>query len=416
MVRILPPSLRIDASRRRVRLSPTDQAFVQDPYAAYDAIRAELPAFFWEEYGFWCVATHQAVSGLLRDRRFGREVLHVATREELGWPEPQPHTAPFDQVETHSMLEREPPVHTRLRTLVNRAFVSRQVERLRPRIAALAHRLIDGFADQHETDLIESFATPIPVILIAELLGVPADMAPQLLAWSHSMVAMYQFRRSRMVEDEAVAATIDFVRFLKAYVGKRRNSPRDDLISHLIAAEAAGDRLTEDELISTCILLLNAGHEATVHAIGNSVRALLAEAVDVPAVLGADHGRDAFIEELLRFDPPLHLFTRYALEPVEMGGVSLGKGEQIGLLLGAANRDPAAFPEPDGLKPDRSGSAHVSFGGGIHFCVGAPLARLELGVALPILFERLPSLRLVGTPRYRDAYHFHGLEALRVSW
>ncbi|CAM5764745.1 cytochrome P450 [Labrys miyagiensis] len=409
----LPSSLKIDASGFRVTLDPTDPAFVQDPYPAYRAIRERAPLFFWEEYGCWCAASHQLVFDLFRDRRFGREILHVATREELGWPQPQAHLAPFDAVDAHSMLEREPPVHTRLRTLVNRAFVSRQVERLRPRIATLAHELIDGFEAKGRGNLIDAFATPIPVILIAELLGVPPAMAPQLLDWSHRMVAMYQFKRTRGIEDQAVAAAEEFSSFLRGYVRERRAVPRDDLISHLIAAEAQGDRLGEEELISTCILLLNAGHEATVHAIGNGVKAILQEGLGAAAVQA---GGEGLVEEMLRFDPPLHMFKRYALAEIALGPATLRKGEQVGLLLGAANHDPDRFPEPERFLPSRERPPHVSFGGGIHFCVGAPLARLELEVAVPILFERFPGLRLQGKPLYGDTYHFHGLRALDVAW
>ena len=412
----LPSSLHIDAATRRVRLEPTDQEFVQDPYRTYRAIREAAPRFFWEEYGFWCFAGHDDVMGLLRDRRFGRDVLHIASRQDLGWPEPEPHTAPFYGVEAHSMLEREPPTHTRLRTLVNRAFVSRQVEGLRPRIAALSNQLIDAFEGDGDVELIEAFATPIPILLIAELIGVPAEMAPQLLDWSHRMVAMYQYRRTRSDEIAAAAASEAFVSFLRTYVAERRTKPADDLISHLIAAESTGDRLSEDELVSTCILLLNAGHEATVHAIGNGVKALLQSGLE-PADLFASEERTAdTVEELLRFDAPLHLFTRYALEPLDLGDIPLRLGGQVGLLLGAANRDPLRFSEPDRFWPERPKFAHASFGAGIHFCLGAPLARLELAAAMPILFARLPGLRLAGTPGYRDSYHFHGLEALHLRW
>ena len=174
--------------------------------------------------------------------------------------------------------------------------------------------------------------------------------------------------------------------------------------------------MSEDELIATVILLLNAGHEATVHAIGNGAKIMLEHGVDARSAFGSESAVAATVEELLRLDAPLHLFTRYALEDVEFAGVSLRKGEKIGLLLGAANRDPERFPDPDRFDRGRPANAHVSFGAGIHFCVGAPLARLELAVALPILFARLPRLRLAEPPRYRDAFHFHGLEALKVRW
>jgi len=353
---------------------------------------------------------------LLRDRRFGRQILHVTSREKLGWSEPAAHLRPFLDVERHSLLELEPPEHTRLRNLVNRAFVSRQVERLAPRIAGLANALIDGFEARGAVDLLEHFATPIPVIVIAELLGVPADLWPRLLDWSHRMVAMYQFGVTREVEEGAVAATREFVAFLRFYVAERRGARTDDLISQLIGAEAQERRLSEDELIATCILILNAGHEATVHGLGNGVKALLEARVDPNEAFATPAAGAALADELLRFDAPLHLFTRYALEDLEYDGVALKQGDKIGLLLGAANRDSERFPNPDAIDASRSPNPHVAFGGGIHFCIGAPLARLEMEVALPILFRRLPRLALAQRPVYRDSYHFHGLAALPVAW
>lgn len=402
--------MKIDGTNRSVSLDPRDADFFNNPYPVYHRLRDEVPVFKWDEYGYWCFARHADVASLLRDRRFGRQILHVMSREELGWADTPDHLKPFYAFEQHSLLETEPPVHTRLRGLVNRAFLSRTVERLRPRIARLAHELIDGFADKRETDLLESFATPIPIFIIAELLGVPTGLGPQLLHWSHDMVAMYQARRDEAVERRAASATIAFSDFMRDHVQKVRASPGDDLLSHLIAAETQGNSLSEDELITTAILLLNAGHEATVHAIANGVKALMETGHAAPQL------SDAHVEELLRFDAPLHLFTRYALEDVDYAGIRLRKGETVGLLLGAANRDPERFAEPDRFDPSRAPNPHVSFGAGIHFCVGAPLARLELNVALPILFERLPDLRLTTKPRYRDTYHFHGLERLDVAF
>jgi cytochrome P450 len=196
---------------------------------------------------------------------------------------------------------------------------------------------------------------------------------------------------------------------MRDYGEGRRHEPRDDLLTQLIAAEQEGQKLSTDELVTTAILLLNAGHEATVHALGNGIKALLERGL-------RGDGDPRLVEELLRYDAPLHLFTRYALEDVEFAGISLRQGEEIGLLLGAANRDPARFPDPDHFDPRREPCPHVSFGAGIHFCVGAPLARLEMQIALPILFERLPRLGLAEQPRYRDSYHFHGLERLDVTF
>lgn len=403
-----------------VSQSPSDPVFVQNPYPTYARWHHDHPVFWWQEYGFWCFAGYDHVQALFRDRRFGREILHVASREELGWPEIPEHLAPFYAFEANSLLEREPPVHTRLRRLVNRAFVSRQVERLRPRIEALAHRLIDDFPKDNQVDLLEAFATPIPVIIIAELLGVPVDDCDQLLDWSHKMVAMYQHNRDRKIEDDAVRATLEFSDFIKSYVTRRRDQPGDDLISTLIAAEEGGEHLSMDELVTTCMLLLNAGHEATVHALGNGVKTIL-ELDDCKGKIAADMFADtqstaAVVEELLRIDAPLHMFTRYALEDCEFANVQLKKGDMVGMLLGAANRDPLQFESPDNFVPARKDGGLTTFGGGIHFCIGAPLARLELQVAISVLFKRLPKLRLDSAPQYSNRYHFHGLERLLVSW
>ncbi len=406
----------IDAARRRVRLDPRDPEFYNNSYPAYRAIHAAAPAFFWEDYGFWCFAAHADVSALLRDKRFGRQILHVMSREDLGWPEPQPHLAPFEAIERHSLLELEPPEHTRLRNLVNRAFVSRQIEKLAPRIAALAHERIDAFQRKGSAELIGEFATPIPVAVITDLIGVPRDMGPKLLDWSHRMVAMYQFGVTHAVEEGAAQASREFADFMRSYARARRANLGDDLISQLIAAESEDGRLSEDELVTTVILLLNAGHEATVHAIGNAVKAMLEHGLNPARAFADEASRAAAVEELLRLDAPLHLFTRYALKDLEYGDVTLRKGEKIGLLLGTANRDPERFPDPDAFDASRSPNPHVAFGAGIHFCLGAPLARLEMATALPILFARLPGLRFAERPRYRDAFHFHGLEALKVEW
>jgi cytochrome P450 len=381
--------------------SPTDPAFVQDPYPFYARARATGPLVFWSDYDMPVATTHAAVNTLLRDRRFGREPV---TPREI--PD---HLAPFYAVEAHSMLELEPPRHTRLRSLVLRAFTNRRIKALAPEIHALTAELIDAFPEA-DFDLLDAFCRPIPVIVIARLLGVPETMAPDLLRWSNAMVMMYQAGRTRAQEDEAVGATIEFVDFMRGYIDRRRSDPRDDLISALIAAEEDGARLTTDEMITTCILLLNAGHEATVHTLGNAVKL----ALETGARPGADAAR--FVEDVLRYDPPLHLFTRWAYEDVEIDGHLFRRGDEVGLLLASAGRDETVYAEADRFVPDRAdGPANLAFGAGLHFCVGAPLARLEMQIALPILFERCPGLALADTPRYADIYHFHGLEALRVS-
>jgi len=412
----LPASLTIDPAHRRVSLDPREPAFVQDPYPAYHAIRAAVPVFHWEQYGHWCFASHGHVSALLRDRRFGRQILHVASRAQLGWAEPPAHLAPFLAFERHSLLELEPPAHTRLRTLVNRPFLTRIGPGLTPVLERIAHGCVDAFESQGSVDLIAHYATPIPVRAITHVLGVPEAIGEQMLAWSHDMVAMYQARRDTAVEHAAVRATQAFDACIRELLEQRRSTPGDDLVSELLRSEVAGERLTEDELVTTVMLFLIAGHEATVHAIGNGVRALLRAGIDTRASFSDPVAAALLVEELLRFDPPLHLFTRYALEDCEVAGVKLARGDTIGLLLGAAGRDPARFVLPDTLDPSRSPNPHVSFGGGLHFCLGAPLARLELQAAYRVLFERLPALALVGDAHFRDAYHFHGLERLPVRW
>jgi cytochrome P450 len=407
----------IDASARRASAKPRNAAFYQNPYAFYAELHRGTPTFLWEDYGHWCFTGFKEVSALLRDKRFGREILHVMTREELGWGPPKEHTKAFDLTEKYSLLALEPPAHTRLRTLVNRAFVSRNVEQLRPRIERLANEIIDGFEGDGEVELIRSFAAPIPAVVIAEMIGLPAEMAEQLVSWSNRMVQMYMYGVTHETELDANAASEDFMAYLREIIGERRRAPKEDLLSHMLTADPLdGQKLSEDEVISTSILLLNAGHEATVHTTGNAVKTILESGLDPAALFADDAQTAATVEECLRFDAPLHMFTRYALSDIDYEGMAFKKGEVIGLMLGAANRDPVRFKDADGFDPFRTDGQNVSFGAGIHFCIGAPLARIELQVALATLFRRLPGLKLASAPRYNNVYHFHGLERLDVSW
>ena len=391
---------------KTLNLSPLDSEFVQDPYAAYARARAQGPVLFWQDYGMLAAFDAATVQALLRDRRLGRE---VPADKRKPYPD---HLSDWALVEAHSMLELEPPRHTRLRGLVLRAFTSRRIAALRPDIDDITAELLANLPPD-PFDLIPAFCAQLPVRVIARLLGVPEEMWPELLHWSNTMVAMYQAGRTRAIEDAANQASRDFTRFLRGYIDKRRNDPRDDLITHLIAAEEDGEKLSTDELIGTCILLLNAGHEATVHSLGNAVKCLLEHETPVK-MLGPDH-ITATVEELLRFDPPLHMFTRYAYEDITLGDVVLKKDDQIGLMLGSAGRDPVLFDNPDAFDPQRPAKPHAAFGGGLHFCVGAPLARLELQVALPALFDALPEVALAEVPRYANAYHFHKLDQLRIA-
>ncbi|WP_187430420.1 cytochrome P450 [Roseobacter fucihabitans] len=385
--------------------SPLDPVFVQNPYALYARVMAQDPVQYWQDYKMMAVFDAKSVHALLRDRRLGRAV-------PLEHQNPVPdHLRDFHAVERHSMLDMEPPNHTRLRGLVLRAFTSRRVKALAPDIDAICDDLLDAFPTE-PFDLNLAFCTALPVRVIARLLGVPEEMSDQLLRWSNAMVAMYQASRTHETEIAANTAAAEFSAFLSGYIQERRSDPRDDLITHLIAAEADGEKLSREEMIGTCILLLNAGHEATVHTMGNAVKALLEHQAPLTAL--APKAIAGTVEEVLRYDPPLHMFTRYAYEDITVGGHELKAGEQVALMLGAAGRDPARFENPDLFDPFRAPAPHVAFGGGLHFCVGAPLARLELQLGLQRLFAHAPDLRLAETPEYSNSYHFHGLARLMV--
>ena len=388
---------------KKLSQSLTDDAFVQDPYPFYDAARAIGAPVFWEDMGMVAAFDHRTVSALLRDRRLGRTPLT---------PRPRPaHLEPFRALEDHSLLELEPPRHTRLRGLVLRAFTSRRVKTLRPDIEEITADLLSTLPRDEPFDLIPTFCQPLPVRVIARLLGVPESLAPELLGWSRDMVAMYQTGVTTEVETQAGVAAQEFTDFMRGYIDERRSAPADDLITELIAAEEDGDKLSTDEMIANCILLLNAGHEATVHSLGNATRVLIDEGVTpTPDTAGP------MVEELLRYEAPLHVFTRFAYEDIDLpGGGVLPRGEEIALVLGAANRDADVFETPHYFDPSRALNPQTSFGGGLHFCVGAPLARAEMVIALPALFETFPELSLSEPPRFANSYHFHKHDRLMVQ-
>lgn len=398
--------------QRHVAQDPRERTFVDNPYEFYSRLHQLDGPVWWENYGLWCLSGFDAVNRALRDRRFARLPPPGCER-----PEAAPHLAAFALAERHSLLCLEPPSHTRLRGRVNRAFVSRQINSLTSEIETLAHHCIDRMQERGKAELLHDFATEIPVTIIARLLGMPDEDTSDLLAWSHSMVKVYTMTQSQEEELEANQAASDFMERLSFRIEEKRRSPANDLLSHLSAPANDTDPLTDEEIISVAILLLNAGHEATVHQIGNSVLTLLGHMEKPSTCFETVERGDATVNELLRFDPPLHLFTRYAQEDIDLGcGVILPRGESIGLLLGAANRDPGRFNRAEVFDPNRTDGAQLSLGAGLHFCIGAPLARLELRIALGVLFNRLPNLALADTPRYADSYHFHGLESLNVRF
>ncbi len=373
---------------------------MQNPYPFYAHCRTIGDMVYWTDYGMACAVSHRAVEAALRHPKMGREC-----PPELA-PPIAPNTQPFYDIEAHSMLELEPPRHTELRKLVLHGFTSRKIKGLSGDIEALCNKLIDRFPSE-PFDLLDAYAKPLPVTVITRLLGVEDAMGDQLLRWSNAMVAMYQATRSRATEDAAATASTEFAAFIRDEITRKRHTPGDDLISHLIAAEEDGAKLSDAALTSTCILLLNAGHEATVHSLGNGVKTLLET--------GRAEITESCVEEVLRYNPPLHMFTRYVYEDMSFFGAELKRGDQVACLLGSANRDAEVYPDPDRFSAQRQAKRHTAFGGGIHFCVGAPLARLELLIGLRVLFARCPKLQLTTPPQYANIYHFHGLERLMVQ-
>lgn len=388
----------------QISQDPTAFEFYQNPYPFYDELRS-APFMYWQDYGFFVTARYDLVNMLLRDRRFGREA-----KSDFALPQPA-HVKPFYDFEANSLLECEAPKHTRLRRLILQEFTSRRLQSFAPVIEAICDSLLDALPDE-PFDFLPLFAEQLPVRVIAALIGVPEKDCPELLNWSHDMVAMYQANRDRNIEDKAVAATLAFSDYIAEIVEEKRRNPSDDLLSSLILAQDEGDALSLDELITTTILLLNAGHEATVHAIANGMKLFLEyDSFEHVDFLDAT-ARDRAIEEVLRYEPPLHMFTRYVYEPCEIEGQSFERGDTIGLLLAGANRDPQIFETPHLFDASRKKNPQLSFGAGVHFCIGAPLARMEMSIAYRRMVERGFQFQVCENARFSNRYHFHGLESL----
>jgi cytochrome P450 len=354
------------------------------------------------------------VRACLRDRRLGRNFRHVGSEDEFAAAEPlDPRWQAFWDSERWSLLWLEPPEHTRIRKLVAAAFTPRSVEALRGPCAELAHELLpDG-----RFDLLRDFAQPYSIAVICTLLGVPTDRGRDLLDWSHAIVKMYELDTTLEQAEAATRAAAEFRDYLLSVVAERRGKPRDDLVTRLVEVEVEGRRLSDAELVSTIIVLLNAGHEATVNTLGNGVLALLRHERQWARLVAGEVGPEAAVEELIRWDPPLQLFERWVLEDgVEIAGEPVPRGEKVALLFGSANRDPRVFAEPDAFDVGRENAAeHSGFGGGIHVCIGAPLARIELAAALGALVERAPGLSLAEEPRRNRAFVIWGLEGLELA-
>ncbi|WP_341231585.1 cytochrome P450 [Nocardioides salarius] len=379
-------------------LDLTDPAVAADPYPFFAEERAQHPVAWHEGTGRWLTFAHASVGAVQRDRRLGR----LWTDKE-----PASYLEPFNLLHRNQMMENEPPEHTRLRRPVASAFSRGHVERLRPRVREIAAGLLDEVGHD-DFDVVGAYAEPLPVLVIAELLGVPRSHVDDLRDWSQAIVRMYEVAPSAEVVDDAVRASVDFASLVRDLVAVRRRAPADDLVTDLAATD-----LSDDEVVAAVVLLLNAGHEASVNVFGNGLVAMLRRGLRP----GADVA--ACVEEMLRFDSALPLFERTATEPVEIrrgahaGGVE--PGQRIAALLGAANRDPAVFEQPDEFRVDRERNPHLAFGVGVHFCLGAPLARMELAESLAVLFERLPGLSLAGEPESRGTFVLRGFRRVPVA-
>ncbi len=394
---------------------PWDPAFLADPYPVYAELRARGRVHRFEPTNQWLVPHHADVSALLRDRRLGRTYQHRFTHEEFGRTPPPPEHEPFHTLNDHGMLDLEPPDHTRIRRLVSKAFTPRTVERLKPYVRGLADELAAALVEKGGGDLLKDVAEPLPVAVIAEMLGIPeADRAP-LRPWSADICGMYELAPSQETAARAVRASAEFSDYLRGLIAARRKEPGEDLVSGLIAAHDEGDRLTEQEMISTCVLLLNAGHEATVNATVNGWYALFRNPAQLE-LLRADHSLfPSAIEELMRYDTPLQLFERWVLDEIEIAGTTIPRGAEIAMLFGSANHDPEVFADPGRLDLTRADNPHISFSAGIHYCIGAPLARIELAASMEALLEKAPTLRLAAEPERKPNFVIRGLEGLGVE-
>ncbi|MBB2941212.1 cytochrome P450 [Actinoplanes lutulentus] len=366
--------------------------FLADPYPSLAVLRERAPLSWHAPTSRWLATSHRTVNAVLRDRDLGRF-----------WTDREPADIlePFNLLHRNQMMENEPPVHTRLRSLTAKAFNRGHVERLRPRIKQAAESLLA--ATGPEFDLVNDLAEPLAVTVIAELLGIPESDRHRLRPWSAAIVRMYEVNRTPEVEAAAITACEEFAEYL-------RRLHRTDLLSHL-----TGVGLTEDEVVASAVLLLNAGHEASVSGLGNGVVALLRNPDQLVRLRANVALVPSAIEEMLRYDSPLHLFVRTAARDVVVDGITIGEGAQVAALIGAANRDPAAFTDPDGFDVGRDPNPHLSFGAGLHFCLGAPLARIELSAALTALLRHAPNLELAAEPVRHPTFVLRGFEAVQLS-
>lgn len=396
----------------------SDPAFIADPYPTLNALRESGPIHWDPDWNLWLVTRYEDVRAVQLDRRMGRVQhghalpSHFRPIRELGlegWE-------PYYQLERYSLLALEPPEHTRIRSLVNRAFTPRRVRDLRKPTTALADRLLDGLRDREVFDLLADYAQPFSVRVIAALLGAPVEDADLLLDWSHAIVKMYELHTTLPQAQAAVEASREFTEWAEELIAARRADPQDDLITALCFAETGEGRLSAPEIASTVILLLNAGHEAAVNTLGNGVAAAMQNGGAWRRLAERDVPAAAAVEEMLRFDPPLQLFERYALaEGIEIAGTPVPLGGKAAMLFGSANRDPRRFEAPDEFRIDRGDPDHITFGAGVHFCLGAPLARLELEIAVDRLAAAFPRASLASEPQREDGFVIRGYQTVELA-
>jgi cytochrome P450 len=396
---------------------PADAAFLTDPYPVLNRLREQARVFYDEGLERWFVTRHEDVRACLRDKRLGRNFRHVMAPAEIGVPELDPRWSAFWATERWSLLWLEPPEHTRMRKLVAAAFTPRSVEALREPAGELARELLEPLAERGRMELLYEYAQPYSIAVICRMLGVPLDRHRDLLDWSHRMVKMYEFD---VPEENAVAANgaaAEFTEYVRGLISERRAQPRDDMVSALVQARVDGEQLSEDEIVSTVIVLLNAGHEASVNTLGNGMLAFARHPEQWQRVVDADVAPAAAGEEMIRYDPPLQLFERWVLEDgFAIGDVVIPRGAKVALLFGSANRDPRVFERPDEFDVGRENALqHIGFGGGIHVCIGAPLARIELEASVEALRRYWPDFRLGSEPRRTGAFVIWGLQGLELA-
>lgn len=395
-----------------VHFNPMDPEFVADPYPTYHRLRTEDPVHH-SPLGFWVLTRYPDVMAMLRDPRLIKEPIAAFVAARFGMAVPPPGLG-------LSMLDRDPPDHTRLRGLVSKAFTPRALERLRPEIQHIVDGLLDEAEARGSMDLIEEFAYPLPVRVICEMLGVPVKDHERFKAWGLDIARgldAIMLPPDSEVGQRSVSGRRALAGYFRELIAARRAAPRDDMLSALIAAEEAGDKLNEEELLATCILLLVAGHETTVNLIGNGTLALLRHPDQLRKLRESPGLIVTAVEELLRFDGPVQRTARIPSEDITIGGQTIGKGEMVMPFLGAADRDPTQFPDPDRLDITRADNRHIAFGMGIHFCLGAPLARMEGQIAINALLARLPKLALAtDRPQFRQSLTLRGLQTLPVSF